>query len=259
LEVRIYFNLKHVLIKANQFNLTKATKMKKLIPLTLFLIASNVYATNNTTPTPASTQNQTTNVSSTAANLNHNALNTTSTFNNHFSDTSQDMAISNSSAGAYANPTITSTHDGSNTNSTASSGNSTIVNSSDNVNYPNQAPPIYTTSSPSFSQRNCTPVGSVNASSPFGGLGVAMPMGGTTCDALNIADLVAQWSKDTNNQRLWLVQCNLMVSANDDLEEAFEKSKYSCEQAYKDRVAALQQVNAQVKPVAQPKVTKGGW
>lgn len=120
-------------------------------------------------------------------------------------------------------------------------GNGTVTTQVDTGSkYPNQAPPIFATSSPSFSQRNCTPVGSVTASGPFGGIGVAAPMGGGTCDGLNISDLLNQWIKDTGNQRLWLVECNLMVTANSDLEEAFEKSQYSCQQAYIDRKVATE-------------------
>jgi hypothetical protein len=113
--------------------------------------------------------------------------------------------------------------------------------------YPNQAPPIFTTSAPSFSQRNCTPVGSVNASGPFGGLGIAFPMGGATCDGLNTADKLADWERESGDLKLWLVQCNLMVVANDDLAEAFENSGYSCQDAYIKRQA---EANSRAKMTA---------
>lgn len=115
-----------------------------------------------------------------------------------------------------------------------SGGNSNVEFKND---YPNQAPAVFTTSAPSYSQRNCTPVGSVNASGPFGGLGIAFPMGGDVCNGLNTADKLADWERETGDMKLWLVQCNLMVEANDDLEEAFEKSGYSCKDAYIQRQA----------------------
>lgn len=135
---------------------------------------------------------------------------------------------------AYGGGTSTETSQSQNSTTSVNA-----VNVAGSTNYPNQAPPIYQTSSPSFSNRNCRPVGSVNATTPLAGAGVAFPMAGNTCDALNISDIMDAWVKNTGNQRLWLVECNLLVIANDDLEEAFEKSQYSCQQAYIDQKAAL--------------------
>lgn len=124
----------------------------------------------------------------------------------------------------------------------SSNGNMTINQGS--IKYPNQAPAIFTTSAPSFSQRNCTPVGSVNASGPFGGLGVAFPMGGATCDAENIADIIDGWVRDSGDLKLWEVACETLVSANDDLSDAFEKVGYNCHDAYVKRQA---KVNSEAK------------
>jgi hypothetical protein len=113
------------------------------------------------------------------------------------------------------------------------------VAGSTNYSVPNQAPPIYMTSSPSFSNRNCKPVGSANVTSPFAGVGIAVPMGGVTCDALNISDVIDIWVKETGNQRLWLVECELLAGSNDELAEAFKKAEYSCKQAYLDKKSAI--------------------
>ena len=123
-------------------------------------------------------------------------------------------------------------------NSTGSNSNSSTTNIT-SIKYPNQAPAIYTTSAPSFSQRNCTPVGSVNASGPFGGLGIAFPMGGDTCNAENLSDIMSSWIQETGDQRLWEVECEMLVEANDSLAEAFEKVKYSCHDAYITRISKL--------------------
>ena len=117
----------------------------------------------------------------------------------------------------------------------ASNGNVTF----NGEKYPNQAPVVVTTSSPSFSQRNCTPVGSVNASGPFGGLGVAFPMGGQTCDGLNVSDKTDAWAAQYNDLELWRVSCELLVVSNDDLAEAFENANYSCKAAYEKQVARV--------------------
>lgn len=146
-------------------------------------------------------------------------------------------SAANSASNSGVNSNIANTvNPNQSSNSTGSTSNSTTTFSN---KYPNQAPPIYTTSSPSFSQRNCTPVGSVNGSGPFGGLGIAFPMGGDTCNGLNISDKVKEWRTDSNDEKLWLVECNLMISANDDLEEAFEKSGYSCQAAYNERISKI--------------------
>jgi hypothetical protein len=103
--------------------------------------------------------------------------------------------------------------------------------------YPNQAPTIFSTSAPSYSQRNCTPVGSVNASGPLGGLGFAFPMGGDVCNGLNESDKIAEWERESGDAKLWLVQCNLMIQKDSDLADAFEDSGYSCKDAYIKRQA----------------------
>lgn len=126
----------------------------------------------------------------------------------------------------------------------ASQSGSSVSFNQEGTKYPNQAPPVYSTSAPSFSQRNCTPVGSVNASGPFGGLGVAFPMGGDICNGLNEADKVGDWERESGDAKLWLVQCNLMVQKDSDLGEAFEESGYSCKDAYIQRQA---KINADAK------------
>jgi len=113
------------------------------------------------------------------------------------------------------------------------------------VKYPNQAPTVFTTSSASYSQRNCTPVGSVNASGPFGGLGIAFPMGGDVCNGLNEADKISDWERESGDAKLWLVQCNLMVQKDSDLADAFEASGYSCKDAYVQRQAKINAVAKQ--------------
>jgi hypothetical protein len=110
--------------------------------------------------------------------------------------------------------------------------------------YPNQAPPIYTSTSPSFSQRNCQAVGSAAASGPFGGISAAFGLNSDTCDAENLADILNQWVQETGDQRLWEVNCNNLVISNDNLAEAFEKSGYSCHDAYVNKLA---KINARAK------------
>jgi hypothetical protein len=102
-----------------------------------------------------------------------------------------------------------------------------------------QAPTTIGTSASSSSNRGCEPVGSAQLSGPGGSLGFAMPMGGKTCNGLNVADKVTDWRAELNDARLWLVECNTMVAANDELEEGFKKSNYSCQAAYDAWVAHL--------------------
>jgi len=189
--------------------------MKKIVLLTALLFSVNVYATgdHHESPQPSGT-----------------------------SSVSQSAASSIAVAGAIAGVGNTTAKTGDSTSGSESSTGAISYNNQ--VKYPNQAPPIVTTSAPSFSQRNCTPVGSVNASGPFGGLGIAFPMGGDVCNGLNESDKIGEWERESGDAKLWLVQCNLMVQKDSDLEDAFEASGYSCKDAYTLRQA---KVNAQAK------------
>lgn len=155
---------------------------------------------------------------------------------------SRSTAVSGAVAGAIAGVGNVSSSTGpTSSGSTAQTG---AISYNNQVKYPNQAPPVFGTSAPSYSQRNCTPVGSVNASGPFGGLGIAFPMGGDVCNGLNESDKIGEWERESGDAKLWLVQCNLMVEKDSDLADAFEASGYSCKDAYIQRQA---KVNAEAK------------
>lgn len=162
-------------------------------------------------------------------------------YNNELSSRSTSSSHSTSIAGAISGAVagvgnVSASTGPSNSGSTAETG---AISYNNQVKYPHQAPPVFSTSAPSYSQRNCTPVGSVNASGPFGGLGVAFPMGGDICNGLNEADKIADWERESGDAKLWLVQCNLMVAKDSELEEAFEASGYSCKDAYIQRQAKV--------------------
>ena len=142
---------------------------------------------------------------------------------------------SRASAGAVAVSGDSSAKSGSFSNGGSAQNGSVSVNG---TKYTNQAPPVFMTSAPSFSQRNCQAVGSVTASGPFGGLGAAFGLNSDTCDAENLSDIIEAWVRDTNDQKLWEVECEMLVSANDNLADAFEKAHYSCHDAYVKREAA---------------------
>lgn len=114
------------------------------------------------------------------------------------------------------------------------------INAGSTFNQKRNAPPVVGTSAPSSSNRGCEPVGSGQITGPIGGLGFAVPMGGSTCNGLNVSDKIADWRLELSDAKLWLVECNTMVAASDELEEGFEKSGYSCQAAYDAWVAHIQ-------------------
>jgi len=146
------------------------------------------------------------------------------------------VSVGGSQSTAISGPQYTSSGASTGEINNRSSGGAVSFNQS-GTKYPNQAPTIFSTSAPSYSQRNCTPVGSVNASGPFGGLGVAFPMGGDVCNGLNESDKIAEWERESGDAKLWLVQCNLMIEKDSDLADAFEESGYSCKEAFIKRQA----------------------
>jgi hypothetical protein len=113
------------------------------------------------------------------------------------------------------------------------------INAGSTFNQRRQAPAVIGTSASSSSNRGCEPVGSGQITGPIGGLGFAVPMGGSTCNGLNVSDKVTDWRAELNDAKLWLVECNTMVAASDELEEGFEKANYSCQAAYDAWVAHL--------------------
>jgi len=146
------------------------------------------------------------------------------------------VSVGGSTSTAISGPQYASSSSATGAIKNDSAGGSVSFNQA-GTKYPNQAPTIFSTSAPSYSQRNCTPVGSVNASGPFGGLGIAFPMGGDVCNGLNESDKIAEWERESGDAKLWLVQCNLMIEKDSDLADAFEESGYSCKDAFIKRQA----------------------